>query len=506
MSFLSSNSAIKGAHVPVPNFSEQALFVSENLTVRRNTTHVYYADSVDSLRKGAARLISIEELEYMLLATRQEVFTWIDHNISTIGEIIAHNRIGQHSYPLAICKIDEVVGYGVFSMEVIPEGSYIGHYAGQQISQQELDAGKYQNEKYLIRARQRNKEIMINAKQYGNILRFVQHFPIRSQQAQAHICYANMTHGVEYNAQGQLRIAFYATRKIQAFEQLGYDYGENYWKEKQVFLFNQVGKTCYPEKCALLVKVLSTSLFTYVRPEVLLGAFCKPHGYITTISEHDRSEYKVLACSCYDGLSKMSRAMRIVFFGLDPLEIKTKKDIEQLFANKHEATKILNEYLLTSDEKNLAFFIKTAFITRNIFYLRLLMILRPGAITKENDSQDSPLFHFFFRLLQLKGIYDNGYSIEITQQCLVATVPFLWFLFQFKSVVLQYNNKNHYGVLMYRMPLDWNSETWEAAKDMVKIFVVLQQRRDRYVQSTWCQQFVDLAKQTKYPENVQLDT
>lgn len=100
-------------------------------------------------------------------------------------------------------------GLGLFASEPIPKGVFIVSYKGKVVPTKRADALKT---RYLFEI---DETYTIDGKQRDNIARYMNHF-----------CDPNVEAEIEAG-----QVNFYALRNIEDGEELGYDYGEEYFDE-----------------------------------------------------------------------------------------------------------------------------------------------------------------------------------------------------------------------------------------------------------------------------------
>ncbi|KAG7240828.1 hypothetical protein INR49_023402, partial [Caranx melampygus] len=127
-------------------------------------------------------------------------------------------------------------GWGVRTLQDIPQGSFICEYVGEIIS--EAEAEMRQNDAYLFSLDDKPQDLYcIDARFYGNISRFLNH-----------MCEPNLFACRVFTTHQDLRfphIAFFASENIKAGEELGFNYGDHFWEVKSK-LFNC---ECGSSKC-----------------------------------------------------------------------------------------------------------------------------------------------------------------------------------------------------------------------------------------------------------------
>ena len=142
------------------------------------------------------------------------------------------NRVVQNGSSLKLCIFKtENKGWGVKTLESIPEGAFVIEYVGEVCSaakirsrEKECKNNKYGHDTtYLfdINARKQKKPNVIDATYYGNISRFISHACKSESMANLRI------HNVLINNYDVMthRIALFATKEINEGDELTLDYG-----------------------------------------------------------------------------------------------------------------------------------------------------------------------------------------------------------------------------------------------------------------------------------------
>ncbi|XP_041825916.1 histone-lysine N-methyltransferase EHMT1 isoform X2 [Melanotaenia boesemani] len=114
-------------------------------------------------------------------------------------------------------------GWGVRTLQDIPQGTFVCEYVGEIIS--EAEAEMRQNDAYLFSLDDKPQDLYcIDARFYGNISRFLNH-----------MCEPNLFACRVFTTHQDLRfphIAFFASENIKAGEELGFNYGDHFWEVK----------------------------------------------------------------------------------------------------------------------------------------------------------------------------------------------------------------------------------------------------------------------------------
>ncbi|TRY88581.1 hypothetical protein DNTS_034553 [Danionella cerebrum] len=130
----------------------------------------------------------------------------------------------------------QMMGWGVKTLQEIPQGTFVCEYVGEIISDAEADVRE--NDSYLFSLDSKVGDMYcVDARFYGNISRFINHQ-----------CEPNLLPCRVFTSHQDLRfphIAFFACKNISAGEELGFDYGDHFWDVKGK-LFNC---KCGSSKC-----------------------------------------------------------------------------------------------------------------------------------------------------------------------------------------------------------------------------------------------------------------
>ncbi|XP_075734791.1 histone-lysine N-methyltransferase EHMT1-like isoform X1 [Rhipicephalus microplus] len=135
-----------------------------------------------------------------------------------------HNRVVQKGITchLQLFRTQEK-GWGVRTLQDIPQGAFVCEYVGEMLSDSEAD--KREADVYLFDLEDRDGETYcLDARHYGNVCRFLNH-----------LCEPNLAPVrvfVEHHDMHFPRLAFFSLRPIAKNEELGFDYGEKFWTIK----------------------------------------------------------------------------------------------------------------------------------------------------------------------------------------------------------------------------------------------------------------------------------
>ncbi|CAG5918525.1 unnamed protein product [Menidia menidia] len=126
----------------------------------------------------------------------------------------------------------EKMGWGVRAMQDISQGTFICEYVGEIITDAEGD--KRENDSFLFTLDNKvGNTYCIDARLFGNIGRFINHLCEPNLQA--------VKVFTMHQDQRFPRIAFFSSRAIKVGDQIGIDYGDNYWRVKSKYFNCQCG-------------------------------------------------------------------------------------------------------------------------------------------------------------------------------------------------------------------------------------------------------------------------
>ncbi|XP_069561835.1 histone-lysine N-methyltransferase EHMT1 isoform X1 [Brachyistius frenatus] len=141
-------------------------------------------------------------------------------------------------------------GWGVRTLQDIPQGSFICEYVGEIIS--EAEAEMRQNDAYLFSLDDKPQDLYcIDARFYGNVSRFLNH-----------MCEPNLFACRVFTTHQDLRfphIAFFASENIKAGEELGFNYGDHFWEVKSKLLSCECGSSKCKYSSAALASLQADS-------------------------------------------------------------------------------------------------------------------------------------------------------------------------------------------------------------------------------------------------------
>ncbi|XP_058615187.1 histone-lysine N-methyltransferase EHMT1 isoform X9 [Onychostoma macrolepis] len=128
----------------------------------------------------------------------------------------------------------QTMGWGVKTLQDIPQGTFVCEYVGEIISDSEADVRE--NDSYLFSLDSKVGDMYcVDARFYGNISRFINHH-----------CEPNLFPCRVFTSHQDLRfphIAFFACKNISAGDELGFDYGDHFWDVKGKLFSCQCGSS-----------------------------------------------------------------------------------------------------------------------------------------------------------------------------------------------------------------------------------------------------------------------
>ena len=131
--------------------------------------------------------------------------------------------------------INPYIGLGVFSRELIKQGDIISFYSGMKIQH------KPANSQYFFNEYQDCLKMHIDARQYGNITRFINHAPKPDTSlGQGSLLSANIE-SHDFHMYGQTMVGYVASRDIMPGEQLLIYYGNEFFNEANIAKFKPNG-------------------------------------------------------------------------------------------------------------------------------------------------------------------------------------------------------------------------------------------------------------------------
>ncbi|XP_059398700.1 histone-lysine N-methyltransferase EHMT1-like isoform X7 [Carassius carassius] len=145
------------------------------------------------------------------------------------------NRVVQNGLRIRLQLFrTQMKGWGVKTLQDIPQGTFVCEYVGEIISDPEADVRE--NDSYLFSLDSKVGDMYcVDARFYGNISRFINHH-----------CEPNLFPCRVFTSHQDLRfprIAFFACKNISAGDELGFDYGDHFWDVKGKLFRCQCGSS-----------------------------------------------------------------------------------------------------------------------------------------------------------------------------------------------------------------------------------------------------------------------
>nr|XP_018903035.1 PREDICTED: histone-lysine N-methyltransferase EHMT2 isoform X1 [Bemisia tabaci]XP_018903036.1 PREDICTED: histone-lysine N-methyltransferase EHMT2 isoform X1 [Bemisia tabaci] len=168
------------------------------------------------------------------------------------NKVLCTNRVVQKGITgrFQLFRTKDNKGWGVITLNLIPKGTYVCEYIGEIIS--DFEADTREDDSYLFDLDNRDDETYcIDARRYGNIARFINHSCVPNlQPVRVFIGHQDLRFP---------RIAFFANRDIQPYEELGFDYGEKFW----IIKYKSFTCTCKAKTCRYSTSTIQDTLDNY---------------------------------------------------------------------------------------------------------------------------------------------------------------------------------------------------------------------------------------------------
>ncbi|KAG1943372.1 histone-lysine N-methyltransferase EHMT1 [Pimephales promelas] len=154
------------------------------------------------------------------------------------------NRVVQNGLRIRLQLFrTQMMGWGVKTLQDIPQGTFVCEYVGEIISDAEADVRE--NDSYLFSLDSKVGDMYcVDARFYGNISRFINHH-----------CEPNLFPCRVFTSHQDLRfphIAFFACKNISAGDELGFDYGDHFWDIKGKLFSCQCGSSKCKHSAAVI--------------------------------------------------------------------------------------------------------------------------------------------------------------------------------------------------------------------------------------------------------------
>ncbi|XP_048022441.1 histone-lysine N-methyltransferase EHMT1 isoform X3 [Megalobrama amblycephala] len=161
------------------------------------------------------------------------------------------NRVVQNGLRIRLQLFrTQMMGWGVKTLQDIPQGTFVCEYVGEIISDAEADVRE--NDSYLFSLDSKVGDMYcVDARFYGNISRFINHH-----------CEPNLFPCRVFTSHQDLRfphIAFFACKNISAGDELGFDYGDHFWDVKGKLFSCQCGSSKCKHSAAVIAQTQADS-------------------------------------------------------------------------------------------------------------------------------------------------------------------------------------------------------------------------------------------------------
>ncbi|XP_052443766.1 histone-lysine N-methyltransferase EHMT1 isoform X9 [Carassius gibelio] len=171
------------------------------------------------------------------------------------------NRVVQNGLRIRLQLFrTQMMGWGVKTLQDIPQGTFVCEYVGEIISDAEADVRE--NDSYLFSLDSKMGDMYcVDARFYGNISRFINHH-----------CEPNLFPCRVFTSHQDLRfphIAFFACKNISAGDELGFDYGDHFWDVKGKLFSCQCGSSKCKHSAATIAQTQADSTPGDQHPSVL---------------------------------------------------------------------------------------------------------------------------------------------------------------------------------------------------------------------------------------------
>ncbi|XP_016407398.1 histone-lysine N-methyltransferase EHMT1-like isoform X8 [Sinocyclocheilus rhinocerous] len=171
------------------------------------------------------------------------------------------NRVVQNGLRIRLQLFrTQMMGWGVKTLQDIPQGTFVCEYVGEIISDTEADVRE--NDSYLFSLDSKVGDMYcVDARFYGNISRFINHH-----------CEPNLFPCRVFTSHQDLRfphIAFFACKNISAGDELGFDYGGHFWDVKGKLFSCQCGSSKCKHSAATIAQRQADSTPGYQQPSAL---------------------------------------------------------------------------------------------------------------------------------------------------------------------------------------------------------------------------------------------
>nr|XP_055036995.1 histone-lysine N-methyltransferase EHMT1 isoform X6 [Misgurnus anguillicaudatus] len=227
--------------------------VTSPMNIDKNITHLQYCVCKDDCSSancmcGQLSLRCWYDKESRLLPEfcREEPPLIFECNHACSCWRTCKNRVVQNGLRVRLQLFrTQLMGWGVKTLQDIPQGTFVCEYVGEIISDAEADLRE--NDSYLFSLDSKVGDMYcVDARFYGNISRFINHH-----------CEPNLFPCRVFTSHQDLRfphIAFFASKNINAGDELGFDYGDHFWDVKGKLFSCQCGSSKCKHSAAVIAQ------------------------------------------------------------------------------------------------------------------------------------------------------------------------------------------------------------------------------------------------------------
>lgn len=132
--------------------------------------------------------------------------------------------------------ISPIIGFGVFSKEIIKKGDFISFYTGVKRTKN----SPYRN--YTFKSQHDCLKMCLDASERGNIARFINHAPNHDAASSQEVLVEANVKALHDNLNGIEIILYSAAKEIYPGQQLLVDYGNDFFKNRHIIRFKTNGQ------------------------------------------------------------------------------------------------------------------------------------------------------------------------------------------------------------------------------------------------------------------------
>jgi len=143
---------------------------------------------------------------------------WVDARLAgkLKNWLYAHHIRQNYVANVYIAKVSDAVGFGAFAGEDIDKGSFLGEYTGLARAFADAEASNAYLFNYVSGG-------VVDASCSGNFTRFINHSELHANTTYMRVMVDDLEH-----------VVLLAEKRIRADEQILFDYGANYWTQREL--------------------------------------------------------------------------------------------------------------------------------------------------------------------------------------------------------------------------------------------------------------------------------